>query len=77
MAPDQLIITNPAKEILKKGGPVTGMNVFESLRPSVIKIAAQTGYDMILVVCIAKSPSVEVSAKASRPVTWPAGAGRW
>jgi len=49
MASDVSIITNPAKEVLKKGGPVTGMNVFESLRPSVIKIAAQVGYDMILV----------------------------
>ncbi len=49
MAIDQPSIGNPAKETLKKGGRITGMNVFESLRPSVIKIAVQTGYDLILV----------------------------
>lgn len=49
MPNDQPQITNRAKEILKQGGRITGMNIFESLRPSVVKIAAQTGYDMILV----------------------------
>ena len=49
MATDRPTIANPAKETLKGGGRVTGMNVFELLRPSVIKIAAQSGYDLILV----------------------------
>ncbi len=43
------MITSPAKEKLKAGRPVTGMNVFESLRPSVVKIAAMAGFDMVLV----------------------------
>ena len=43
------LIHNPAKEIIKNGGPIFGFNVFESLRPSIIKIAAQTGYNMLLV----------------------------
>ena len=43
------LITNPAKNILKNGEPVFGFNVFESLRPSVVKIAALTGYNMLLV----------------------------
>ena len=48
MSPDP-IITNPAKEILKRGGPLFGFNVFESLRPSVAKIAAHAGYNILLV----------------------------
>ena len=43
------LIHNPAKEIIKNGGLIFGFNVFESLRPSIIKIAAQTGYNMLLV----------------------------
>ena len=48
MAPASLI-NNPAKEILRSGGPLFGFNVFESLRPSVAKIAAAAGYNMLLV----------------------------
>ena len=46
---DTPLISNPAKEILRRGGALFGFNVFESLRPSVVKIAAQTGYNMLLV----------------------------
>ena len=47
--PSEALITNPAKNLLKNGEPVFGFNVFESLRPSVVKIAAQTGYNMMFV----------------------------
>ena len=47
-APERTIV-NPAREILKSGGPLFGFNVFESLRPSIIKIAAAAGYNMMLV----------------------------
>ena len=43
------LIKNPAREILKSGGPLLGFNVFESLRPSVVKIVARAGFDMLLV----------------------------
>lgn len=43
------LITNPAKNVLKSGGPLFGFNVFESLRPSVVKIVAQAGYDLLLI----------------------------
>ena len=43
------IVTNPAKDKLRAGRPVTGMNVFESLTPSVVKVAAMVGFDLILV----------------------------
>ena len=43
------LITSPAKEKLKAGEPIIGMNIFESLRPSVVKIAAMAGFDLILV----------------------------
>ena len=49
MPSEQPLITNSAKNILKSGGPLFGFNVFESLRPSVVKIVAQTGYNMLLV----------------------------
>ena len=49
MSSERPLITNPVKNILKNGGAVFGFNVFESLRPSVIKIVAQTGYNMTLV----------------------------
>ncbi len=49
MADEHPLIRNPAKEILKGGGPLYGFNVFESLRPSVVKVVAQTGYNMLLI----------------------------
>ena len=42
-------IRNRAKELLKAGEAVRALNVFESLRPSVVSVVAQTGYDMVLV----------------------------
>ena len=42
-------ISNRAKELLKAREPIRALNVFESLRPSVVSIVAQTGYDMVLV----------------------------
>lgn len=49
MSSERPLITNPAKSILKSGGPLFGFNVFESLRPSVVKIVAQTGYNFVLI----------------------------
>jgi len=49
MTTEQPIITNPAREKLKRGEAVTGLAVFESLRPSIYKIVAQVGYDIVLV----------------------------
>lgn len=49
MLSERPLITNPVKNILKNGEAVFGFNVFETLRPSVIKIAAQTGYNMLFV----------------------------
>ena len=49
MSSEKTLIANPAKNLLKSGEPVFGFNVFESLRPSVAKIAARTGYNMLLV----------------------------
>ena len=43
------LIRNPAKETLKSGGAVVVFNVFEALRPSVVRIVAQLGYDLLLV----------------------------
>jgi 4-hydroxy-2-oxoheptanedioate aldolase len=43
------LIANPAKEILKSGGPLFGFNVFESLRPSIAKIVARAGYNLLFV----------------------------
>ena len=48
MPSQEPIITNSAKEKLKAGRSITGMNVFESLRPSVVKVAAMVGFDLIL-----------------------------
>ncbi len=42
-------IRNPAKEKLAAGGAVLAFNVFESLRPSVVKIVAQLGFDILFV----------------------------
>lgn len=49
MADSPTIISNPAKNMLKAGEPVLVFNVFESLRPSIIKIVKQTGYDMLMI----------------------------
>jgi len=43
------LIANPVRNALKKGEAVKGFNIFESLRPSVIKIATQAGFDFIMV----------------------------
>ncbi len=42
-------INNPAKNRLKSGEPVLVFNVFEALRPSIIKIVKQAGYDMLMI----------------------------
>lgn len=42
-------IRNRAKELLKAGEAIRTFNIFESLRPSVVAVLAQTGYDMVLV----------------------------
>ena len=49
MTPGEPAIRNPAKEKLANGGAVLAFNVFESLRPSVVKIVAQLGFDLLLV----------------------------
>jgi 2-keto-3-deoxy-L-rhamnonate aldolase RhmA len=42
-------ITNPAKQRLKAGNPVLVFNVFESLRPSVVKVVRNAGYHMLMI----------------------------
>lgn len=49
MASEKPTIVNPAKDKLRAGSPITGLAVFESLRPSVVKIAALAGFDLVLV----------------------------
>lgn len=49
MSPQQPLISNRAKEKLKAGEPIFGINIFEALTPSVVKIAANAGFDMMLV----------------------------
>ena len=49
MSNDSPLIENPAKARLQRGEPIVAFNVFESLRPSVVKIVAQLGYDLLLV----------------------------
>ena len=49
MKTDSTLFQNPAKTALQAGKPIVGFNVFECLRPSVVKILAQTGYDFVLV----------------------------
>ncbi len=49
MPSDRPLIASPAKEKLMAGEPIFGINVFESLMPSVVKVAAMTGFDMIMV----------------------------
>ena len=49
MADSPTFISNPAKSHLKAGEPVLVFNVFESLRPSLVKIVKQTGYHMLMI----------------------------
>ena len=49
MNPKQPLIINPAKEKLKAGDPIFGVNIFEALTPSVVKVAANAGFDMLMV----------------------------
>ena len=49
MTSPPVLIENRAKSVLKSGDPIIVFNVFESLRPSVVKIASQLGFDMLLV----------------------------
>ena len=45
----QPLISNPAKNKLKAGEPIFGVNIFEALTPSVVKIAAHAGFDVLMV----------------------------
>ena len=45
----QPLISNPAKDKLEAGEPIFGVNIFEALTPSVVKIAANLGFDMLMV----------------------------
>jgi 2-dehydro-3-deoxyglucarate aldolase/4-hydroxy-2-oxoheptanedioate aldolase len=45
----QPLISNPAKDKLNAGEPIFGVNIFEALTPSVVKIAANLGFDMLMV----------------------------
>ena len=47
MKTDSTLFQNPAKTALQTGKPIVGFNVFECLRPSVVKILAQTGYPVV------------------------------
>ena len=49
MDSDQPLIVNRAKEKLKAGEPIFGVNIFEALTPSVVKIAANAGFDILMV----------------------------
>ena len=49
MANDRPTISNPAKQTLKDGGAVVVFSIFGYTRPLIIKIARQTGYDMLLI----------------------------
>ena len=49
MTSQRPIISNPAKEKLKAGEPIFGINIFEALTPSVVKVAANAGFDMLMV----------------------------
>ena len=49
MTPKQPLIINHAKEKLNAGDPIFGINIFEALTPSVVKIAANLGFDMLMV----------------------------
>ena len=45
----QPLISNPAKDKLKAGEPIFGVNIFEALTPSVAKVAAHAGFDVLMV----------------------------
>ena len=49
MTTDKPFFANRPKQMLKRGEPIKVFNVFECLRPAIVKIVAQAGYDMILV----------------------------
>ncbi len=49
MTSEMRSIVSPAKEKLMSGEPIFGINVFESLMPSVVKVAAMSGFDLIMV----------------------------
>jgi len=49
MASDRPVIANAAKRLLKSGERIRGFNVFEALCPSLVKVVAQCGYDLLLV----------------------------
>ena len=49
MEPNRPFIANRAKEKLNAGEPIFGVNIFEALTPSVVKIAANAGFDMLMV----------------------------
>ncbi len=49
MAEQIPLISNPAKAKLQAGEPIFGINIFEALTPSVVKIAASLGFDMLMV----------------------------
>lgn len=49
MTQQEAKIRNRAKEMLRSGAAIRALNVFESLRPSVASVVAQTGYEMVLV----------------------------
>ena len=49
MAADSTSISNKIKRKLKKGEPVTGLRVFDFIRPAVAKLAAQAGFDMVVI----------------------------
>lgn len=49
MSLERPTIVNRAKEKLRAGEPIFGVNVFEAMTPPVVKVAAQAGFDMMLV----------------------------
>ena len=49
MTTEKPLISNRAKEKLNAGEPIFGVNIFEALTPSVVKIAANAEFDMLMV----------------------------
>lgn len=49
MPQEKPLISNRAKEKLNAGEPIFGVNIFEALTPSVVKTAANAGFDMLMV----------------------------
>ena len=43
------LIVNRAKQKLNAGEPIFGVNIFEALTPSVAKVAARAGFDVLMV----------------------------